>query len=416
MNNQDRIYERKRRFLRYYLKDNRTGVLIPDTPAARNKALENGALFFSTLSSCRGFLPGLPAPRKWGDLHLQCAVSSEEFDSLKDALSTFFHTKMGLGGLGCLSVVPEGKHGIRIIVPARILGLEGGHPLLAEIYEFVSEEASTWLKRCGFDHAVTSARGYEVGQLAETLSYPQFTAMGLGDFMKRNWPDENDPGHDDNPSPPLPNNLSLLKGGKRIWEGKLFNTFCNKCEFLNHFVSGVPTMTDLECLDGILDVPQPVKKRFLISALKNMGGSPGEPIPSATAATHCEHLKSRGRCSKDGCTHHSPGELIVRWPQFSPFEPIRNAVDDDILKCAIAIIQKMENRGIKEFQARDALRLIRGTFPTMDEVERGLDLLEARGFIVFADMPDYAHVGRRPSPWYLINPRARGHLFHQSTG
>ena len=76
------------------------------------------------------------------------------------------------------------------------------------------------------------------------------------------------------------------------------------------------------------------------------------------------------------------------------------------IKCALMIFRKVTDLGIWEFQARDAHRLVRGTFKKIDEVKRGLDMLAEHHFLLRSDFPRYSYPGRRPSEWYIVNPTA----------
>lgn len=415
VDHQETIYKNKRKFLYYFVGDHRPGALIPDTHAAREDALKNGATSFSTLSFCRHHVPGLPAPRKWGNLHLQCIMpgkqSPEAFDALKRSLNTFL-SNIGLASGVDILVVPQGECFFQLIVPDLLLGFENGHPLLAEIYEFAAKCGSDCLKRDGLDNYSLSS-STTCSSLHNTLqiSFSQFINISINDYI--NIKDIKYTKTSDNTfitvSPQL--KYELIKGGIKIWSTNIYKMLSSRCWFLKRFTSKLLPPEDIKLLLGISGLPQPVKQCFLDAAVNNMRGRMVDQVPVVETTTQCSYLKKSNRCRKTQCTLASPGELLAHWPQVTPFSPNGNDVDIKALKCAIAIFQKLAKRKVSEFQARDAHRMVRGTYGTICEVEKGLDLLEARGFVVRADMPHYSHVGRRPSPWFLVNPKVQGQLF-----
>lgn len=78
---------------------------------------------------------------------------------------------------------------------------------------------------------------------------------------------------------------------------------------------------------------------------------------------------------------------------------------DPAQECAKAILRWVERDRVEKFTARDALRAVRGRFPTMEKISPGLSILEERGFIAAA-LPDQKKgPGRKPSVTYVVNPR-----------
>jgi putative DNA primase/helicase len=73
---------------------------------------------------------------------------------------------------------------------------------------------------------------------------------------------------------------------------------------------------------------------------------------------------------------------------------------DPRTECAKKIWAWLEREGVERFTGRDALKRVRGTFPTMKEVNPGLDVLEEYGLII-----------KRPkehkSQPYAVNPKVR---------
>nr|WP_321259062.1 hypothetical protein [uncultured Pseudodesulfovibrio sp.] len=417
MNPQEKIYTGKRRFIRYYGANENSGYLIPDTPAAKQRALNNGAKYFSTFSSCRISQPGILIPRKWGDLHLQICLSHKSFDyfpTFKNWLHSLLTKELLIGELESISIGFNGLGIWEIVVPDYILGFDQGHPLLAEAYDYVAQLAEQSLHK----HVVAgstskSLRLYEVHQANKRMPFSTFMQASLDDC--ESWECNKSRSNSQRALTTLSHRstrLFFLKGGKKIWIQKVSQKIGAKCEFLNRIASCYPVMEDIKLLMGISSLPEAVRQFFLTSAIKNNGGSLGAPIPTNDTVVTCNTIRELGRCKKKQCTLNSPGELLVKWPQVIPFSRIPNGIDTEVLKCAIAVFQKLEKREVFEFQARDAHRLVRGSFKTISIVEEGLALLEGRGFVVRPDMPDYSHAGRRPSPWYLVNPSGHKQLFY----
>jgi hypothetical protein len=73
---------------------------------------------------------------------------------------------------------------------------------------------------------------------------------------------------------------------------------------------------------------------------------------------------------------------------------------DPRTECAKKIWAWLEREGVERFTGRDALKRVRGTFPTMKEVNPGLDVLEEYGLII--KLPK-----EHKSQPYAVNPKAR---------
>ena len=78
---------------------------------------------------------------------------------------------------------------------------------------------------------------------------------------------------------------------------------------------------------------------------------------------------------------------------------------DPAQECAKAILRWLVRDQVATFTARDALRSVRGRFPTMDKVNPGLAILEERGFIFGNPSDTRSGPGRKPSAIYTVNPR-----------
>lgn len=77
---------------------------------------------------------------------------------------------------------------------------------------------------------------------------------------------------------------------------------------------------------------------------------------------------------------------------------------DPAQECAKAILGWMLRERREAFTARDALRAVRGRYPTMEKVRPGLTLLEERAYIFPTDGQDGRGPGRKPSTPYTVNP------------
>ncbi|WP_272699690.1 DUF3987 domain-containing protein [Desulfovibrio sp. Fe33] len=73
---------------------------------------------------------------------------------------------------------------------------------------------------------------------------------------------------------------------------------------------------------------------------------------------------------------------------------------DPRTECAKKIWGWLDRDGVERFTGRDALKRVRGTFPTMKEVSPGLDVLEEYGLII--KLPK-----QHKSQPYAVNPKAR---------
>ncbi len=73
------------------------------------------------------------------------------------------------------------------------------------------------------------------------------------------------------------------------------------------------------------------------------------------------------------------------------------------MECALSIVRWVVRDRVEQFSGRDALRAVRGRFPTMGLVNPGLELLEERAFIRQAEA-SHTGPGRKPSAVYVTNP------------
>jgi len=83
---------------------------------------------------------------------------------------------------------------------------------------------------------------------------------------------------------------------------------------------------------------------------------------------------------------------------------------DPAQECAKAILRWIERDRVATFTARDALRAVRGRFPTMEKIIPGLNILEERAFIFEASGESRRGPGRKPSAAYIVNPKTWGEV------
>jgi len=80
---------------------------------------------------------------------------------------------------------------------------------------------------------------------------------------------------------------------------------------------------------------------------------------------------------------------------------------DPAFECARRIWRWIEDTQTTLFSGRDALRAVRGSFPRMEQVKDGLEVLEERNFIRIEAI-ESGGAGRPPSPKYAVNPKIEG--------
>ncbi len=78
---------------------------------------------------------------------------------------------------------------------------------------------------------------------------------------------------------------------------------------------------------------------------------------------------------------------------------------DPAQDCARSILRWIMRDRVAGFTARDALRCVRGRYPTMEKVNAGLSILEDRAFIFEASGEVRKGPGRKPSAAYIVNPK-----------
>lgn len=82
--------------------------------------------------------------------------------------------------------------------------------------------------------------------------------------------------------------------------------------------------------------------------------------------------------------------------------------ENDISKEADIILKMIKERGLTEFDRREAMRYCR-RFKTVADIQPILDALEDYGYIARKPEPIGASTGRPPLPKYAVNPLVSSH-------
>jgi hypothetical protein len=113
--------------------------LIPDTPEARRKAIEQGAMFFTwaSLSAPYNEGNGHPEPYRWGDLPLDFDSPNNIQQALEDLRTLCFIHLPEFYDIDPydLQYFLSGGKGFHAIIPARLLNAEDGDPRLPLIFK-----------------------------------------------------------------------------------------------------------------------------------------------------------------------------------------------------------------------------------------------------------------------------------------
>ncbi|RJP93927.1 MAG: hypothetical protein C4518_04880 [Desulfobacteraceae bacterium] len=431
--NQNDIYAGKRKFLYYYTpQPSPQKILIPDTPNALKKAIDKGAKAFDTLSFCRYPDRIFPAPRRWGDLYITIQDSNiiendHRFYSIKNVISDFLTYNLKIGReSGIFNVFS--LDGVGLQINSWTLRLEGGEDKLSDIYCHIAallkkefdKRGLTGFKIENRDRIETSISKYH--NYSNALNHNEFFSNGY-EVLKalskqpRVWNNVSQSGST-RQIPPQIFMMIINEIREQQIEKTLIQLF-KHCRFLNHCINGIKDIPAeiLPYIDGIQDVSPKVLNAIFEKTNQEFTRHlmPMRRITPTVPST-CDQLKSLEICYNEKCSRQSPeGIFDPNWKWPNPILlPKHSSGDRSALhkiKCAVMIFQILTKSGIGEFDARDALRLVRGTFPTMDEVRAGLELLTDHFFLVPCDFPPYSYAGRRSSEWYIVNPMANDQLF-----
>jgi hypothetical protein len=122
---------------------------IPDTPEARDKAIRNGAMFFTTLALSFPFVDGGPEPNRRGPLVLDLDDKANPDNALQELRKLcMFYLPVTYGiPTWDIKFYCSGSKGFHAEIPARFFGLEAGHTELPLIYKRLVQG---WVDKLGF--------------------------------------------------------------------------------------------------------------------------------------------------------------------------------------------------------------------------------------------------------------------------
>lgn len=435
-NNQESIFLNKQKFL-YYHKNNKEQHLIPNTSKAKETAILDGAKYFDTFSFCRSSEPSFPPAKKWGDLHIRFSakkqITDENINCIKNTIRTFLYNNLDLkfNNFDSIKVIMLGNLGFGLSLPARLFKLENGNPLLPEIYQYITEKFEEFYLEKDREQNYIIHRGAFTNldnvKLYKSYSIP----LNLNNFISNNWsqlqtlsisPQKwiEKPSN----SSEVPISYDLLRTlkikAREIHHDKKMNLLKKQCDFIERTLkkTDIPKQEISVFTDVMRSFSIPITKRLLSEINKDRykkitieeQSSDIIDIPRIS----CEQIKAKKLCLSAKCNKNFPVEILMGWRPIIPLNRQNTGmIDVQTVKCAISILQKMLTRRIMEFQARDAHRLVRGSFRTITEVESGLRLLKEHNFLIQCKFPEYSYPGRRPSPWFLVNPMGTGKLSFQ---
>lgn len=142
---------------------------IPNTPTQRDKAIKNGAMFFTWAALSAPYTGnGQPEPVRYGDMPLDFDCREEPGRALYDVRKL------------CLVHLPElydidpyelefycsGSKGFHVVIPAKFLGAQAGHPQLPCIYKKITEQWGAQFNLTTLDHTLYSMKKGKMFRIA----------------------------------------------------------------------------------------------------------------------------------------------------------------------------------------------------------------------------------------------------------
>lgn len=430
---QEKIFKDKRTFLYYHKAQEKTKYLIPNTKKAKKKAVSNGAQYFDTFSFCRSEKHSLVPVRMWGDLYIkfinrQYLMKNEDLKNIKKIITTYFDNRGVLSSnKKDIKIMVLGKEGFGISIPARLFQIENGYHLLPEIYQSVTEQFKKYCLRYDPKNAY-SINQSNLKEIENTKCKDHYNVqLSLDDFLSKNCEELQVLSSTTQKCPELTScpekDLTLYgpldilrKDALKIRIKKDIKYIRINCGCLNKIYSYQSiSKENAHLFASVIErFPNSVRGNLIAELKKKVLFEKDINNRNYHLNVTCNDLKIKGLCTSPHCNRNHPFEIFKRWPQTSPLDGAKKLPQDlQTIKCAISIIQKMARREIIEFQARDAHRRVRGSFPTINEVECGLQLLVKHKFLIRCDLPEYSYPGRRPSPWFLVNPNGKDKLLTQ---
>ena len=406
------IYQNKIKFLRFQVEGNKEWRFVPYTLKAINRISGDEIKYFSPYSFHRIDTKGYQKAKKYGDWHISVSIRETNAIDLRDAfyniLSLFFR-EIGLRQIdpSCLmGDIQFNRDHFNFSLPSRFFRLEGGSDLLPEIYECINEVAVECSKHLKCNYFRINSRVLseeEVKSEIQNSGLPHTIPQGLSDFCN-------------NVVIPVDKfNLLKRKAGAKRLEKKAAR-LVRTCDFIKRVRSmKVKEIEDNSFVsEAIRAFPMPIRAKFFKEILVRNNPFLNELIHSKLLLnrTSCEQIKKQKLCFQATCTCRTPLEMISNWPVIKPL-PIAAEynVNIDILECAILILQKIKELSVSELQQRDVHRLVEGSFPTSEDLEPGIRLLEEHNFLTRIYPPQTCLSGRPPSPWILVNELWDGEIF-----
>ena len=126
---------------------NRLWKFIPDTDAARKEAINNGAMFFTTMALSEPYRGnGQPEPVRFGDFPLDFDSKSNPEKALQDlrALCLVHLTEFYDVEPHDIKFYCSGGKGFHAVLPKAMFGMEKGDPYLPMIYKRI---VTDWVAR-----------------------------------------------------------------------------------------------------------------------------------------------------------------------------------------------------------------------------------------------------------------------------
>ena len=344
---QRKILQEAPKFRYYYLPETRERQLIPDADndtdraAARKYALNWGATHFSARSFYRFEVDGQPSPHQFGDFY--CRLTAQRFDALT---------------------------AIR-----RML-------LLAEALAFCKLRISVQ----------QSVRFTYLGEWRLGMTIPA-AVFGL-----------------EGGSPVLRDYYLVLAEEMRKWAVEFgFGDIeishddgidVENCQ-LSHGAYAVPLMWDelaAMCEGGSLQAILSPRSAPSIAFRERINTEVHFDVMCEAKSRWTARRKAGGAPKRE-------------WPTLRPLiddtgaSACGSAHSEAAVKCAIKLLAGwFRPRGISEFRRQNALRAVGGSFTLDNGVADALQILMAHNYLQECPFPAYRYPGRRPSPWYLVNP------------
>ncbi|MBP2312941.1 hypothetical protein [Azospirillum soli] len=344
---QTRILRGAPRYLYFYRNVNWGNGLIPDTPKARQWAVEQGARLFDAVPLYRFEVDG--TPQRWGPGNFSFRVSRYP-DRLpvltarvSEMLNTVLRRRLNVPETSFLRATYIGEQDVEIGFPHAFFSLEENFQHLAEFHKAFAESFKVWARDLGFGDVCIKHRPCVVadnctqpdGRRAISMPWDEFcslSAQGIGSALDV-----------PRPVPGIPCRHHIGSA--------------NKCELVTIALSAVSKRQRLDTT------------AFSATTGDCRAWRPLIPLLDASGVSACS-----------------------------------SAFPERTVRCAIKLVAWLRSCGVTEFRRRDALRAVDGTFTLNKGVADALTVLIAHGHLKECPFPPYSYPGKRASPWFIVNP------------